>query len=202
MFKFKIFFLLFFNYILKTRLGCFGSMSQPEVVLDVLKPCVLDLSKVLDKNVDKVETPQWIYEYIRTIYSEWIDPCPIHWDGVINGLEVDWGPIDSNCYVNPPFSKTKLWVEKCLEQYQSGRHVLLLLKCDQTLFNRDWWHDIIMKHFTIFIFRRVYPFKGFKKPPRFSIILCRFGGRGLMVTLENKQKGFYKKANFGKHVFQ
>lgn len=79
------------------------------------------MNKVLfSKNSDNWRTPTEIYEsYMKHNY---FDPCP--YESNFDGLEIEW---KSSNFVNPPYSKIKLWVDKAIKEHEKGKEVVLLI---------------------------------------------------------------------------
>ena len=76
---------------------------------------------------DDWETPEWLLDMIVKNWGNYYDPCPLKhnirkWDG----LELSW-PRDQVVYVNPPYSKCKQWINKCIQQYKRGCKIVLLI---------------------------------------------------------------------------
>ena len=69
---------------------------------------------------DKRYTPTEMFDMLEGRlcydYRQAFDPCPVN--PTIDGLSIDWGP---TCYVNPPFSQLKRWVDKALHEMSVGR---------------------------------------------------------------------------------
>ena len=78
---------------------------------------------------------------IKESYSGWFDPCPHprpSWDG----LEVDW---EAKTFCNPPWRKTRPWVEKASKERTKGKEVHLLLPASP---NTAVFHDLIFPEAT------------------------------------------------------
>ena len=59
-------------------------------------------------------TPKEIYEWFVS-GGGYMDPCPLGGKG---GLEIEWS---GNVFLNPPYSKTALWVDKAIAEKKTGR---------------------------------------------------------------------------------
>jgi hypothetical protein len=56
---------------------------------------------------------------------------------VYNGLHSSWGQCS---FVDPPFSKIKLWVQKALAECRKGKIVVMLITART---NANYWHQYI-----------------------------------------------------------
>jgi phage N-6-adenine-methyltransferase len=73
---------------------------------------------------DKWMTPPEILNPLNAEFHFNYDPCPITWkEGDPDGLTTDWR---ERCFVNPPYSKTAKWIEKCAIERSKGKLVVLL----------------------------------------------------------------------------
>lgn len=77
---------------------------------------------------DKWATPECIYDPLNKEFkfTPGFDPCPIDWDPETHpdGLKIDWAP---RTFVNPPYSKLRLWLKKASEECEKGKLVVLLI---------------------------------------------------------------------------
>ena len=96
---------------------------------------------LFSKKSDIWSTPKDIYDsYIDKGY---FDPCPI--DPQFDGLSIDWGEL---CFVNPPYSEIRKWLEKALFEIEKGN-------CSKAVFlipartDVRWFHDLIYHKFDI-----------------------------------------------------
>lgn len=89
---------------------------------------------------DHWKTPRKIYEYYKE--HDFFDPCPYHAD--FDGLNIEWEEAN---FVNPPYSKIKEWVDKCIEEHKKGKVVILLIpaRTDTKYFRKlvDYGCDIV-----------------------------------------------------------
>ena len=69
---------------------------------------------------DEWATPKYIYSQVEKL--KMFDPCPL--GGSVDGLAIEWG---QNCFVNPPYSDLKKWVDKSIEEAKKGKSILLLI---------------------------------------------------------------------------
>ena len=90
---------------------------------------------------DNWSTPTHVYNKLDDEFGFDFDPCPLIADPseIVDGLEMEWGRVN---FCNPPYSQIASWVEKCFEQWQKGRMVVLLIPSRT---DTRWWHDYIMQ---------------------------------------------------------
>jgi len=108
---------------------------------------------------DQYSTPLWI----KNIFHNWYDPCPLDPKPEKNGLYSEWY---NRTYVNPPYSDPLPWVKKAIEENKKGKIIALLLKLDCS----TEWFRLLQEadaHF-LFINERV-KFNG-KAPPFCNVI--------------------------------
>lgn len=94
-------------------------------------------------NTDKWCTPPEVLNWISKNFGFCYDPCPAdfdpdmfnlpgsvptwypaHWSTIADGLSYIW--YDTN-FVNPPYSDTKHWIEKCEQECKHFQHTVILL---------------------------------------------------------------------------
>ncbi len=75
---------------------------------------------------DAWQTPPEVIADLEAEFDEMFDPCPADWDGLTDGLAIDW-PTDRACFVNPPYSHMADWVAKCAQEWRRGCTVILLI---------------------------------------------------------------------------
>ena len=80
--------------------------------MEKAKPCNVIRRKIA-KTTDNVNTPRYIYQPLNEMFDFDCDPCPF--ESKVDGLSkyFEWG--DRN-YVNPPYSNTKGWLMRGLEE--------------------------------------------------------------------------------------
>lgn len=83
------------------------------------------------------KTPKKFYEELDKEFHFDFDPCPEN--PRFDGLQTDWNFCN---FVNPPYNKIKLWVEKAYQEYKKGKTVVMLIPSRT---DTKWWHDYIMK---------------------------------------------------------
>jgi site-specific DNA-methyltransferase (adenine-specific) len=89
---------------------------------------------------DKWETPKDLYDKLNAEFHFNCDPCPLDYkEGISpNGLKMEWG---TSTFVNPPYSKPKLWINKAIEESHKGKIIVMLLKSDTSTL---WYHELIV----------------------------------------------------------
>jgi DNA N-6-adenine-methyltransferase (Dam). len=75
---------------------------------------------LFSKNSDNWRTPENLYK--KYIEDDYFDPCPLNSN--FDGLKIDW---KEKNFVNPPYSKIKLFVNKSIEEHKKGKEVILLI---------------------------------------------------------------------------
>jgi len=80
---------------------------------------------------DDWSSPEWIFSLVGPCF----DPCPLY-GRAYDGLSINWhqhsAKYDHRVYVNPPYSKPHLWVDKAIEENKKGCTVIMLLKHDSS----------------------------------------------------------------------
>ena len=126
------------------------------------------------KGFDNWMTPLNLLEDIENEFGELFDPCPKDFDYSFDGLEISWSR-DKVCFVNPPYSKIKLWVEKCHNEWLLGSQIVLLIPART---DTKYFHDFINNKADVrFIKGRlkfIHPDGRKHKPAPFPSILCIF----------------------------
>ena len=122
---------------------------------------------IFSRITDEWRTP-WPF-YARLMKEGFFDPCPI--GPKENGLEMEW---PEKCYVNPPYSKLRKWVEKCIGEASRGKQVLMLIpaRTDTQAFKELWLHGCEFW----FITGRLH-FSGAGAAPFPSLLVNLTGGR-------------------------
>jgi hypothetical protein len=69
---------------------------------------------------------------IMQLFDDWYDPCPYnpdypHDSKYVDGLSVEW---KDKTFVNPPYSKPLLWVNKAIKENKKGKRIVMLLRMD------------------------------------------------------------------------
>lgn len=69
-----------------------------------------------------------------------------------NSLDKNWGKLDGNLFINPPYGrKLKLWVKKASETHLKNGQYLVMLIPSRT--DTSYWHDYIFNHAEIHFLR-------------------------------------------------
>jgi len=93
--------------------------------------------QLLQRHKQDCRTPKEVYDSLDKEFKFNFDPCPI--DPKFNGLEVDW---KENTYVNPPYGKLLIWLEKAKQEMDKGncKVIVFLLPVDTST---RWFHNYI-----------------------------------------------------------
>lgn len=99
---------------------------------------------------DERETPKDFFNKLNRVYNFTLDPCATDFNAkckkyytkLDNGLKQDWGK--NNVWVNPPYSKIDLWLEKIVEEklkYEDKINIVLLMpaRTDTRCFHKYIW---------------------------------------------------------------
>ena len=138
------------------------------------------------KESDLYETPPEIFEYAKARYGPfYLDVCAVketrktkeyfgpdnEMESWQDGLARDWAP---SCWMNPPYSNPKPWVEKAIEQAGKGVRTVALLPADTST---KWFHLILNADTHIeYLPKRVRFLHGGKRSgsPKFGNVLVVF----------------------------
>ena len=72
------------------------------------------------RKTDNWKTPSSLYNKMMEL--NYFDPCP--YLSEFDGLSINW---KNKNFVNPPYSKLKIWVQKSIEQHKLNKEVILLI---------------------------------------------------------------------------
>lgn len=134
------------------------------------------------KQSDNYATPFWI----RLLFENWFDPCPLNDDPEEDGLRRDW---PDKTYVNPPYSNPLPWVEKSIEENKKGKSiVLLLLKFDCTT---EWYARLKSANAHVLLPTERVKFNG--ETPPWSSALFILEKNGMDTELIRKTKELVEK---------
>lgn len=115
---------------------------------------------------DEWSTPSELYRSLDAEFGFRDDACPLA--GEANSLMREW---ESPCYVNPPYSNIRPFIEKALMEHASGK-VIVMLVPSRT--DTAWWHDCAMKATEIRFIRGRLRFGGNKKDAPFPSCILVF----------------------------
>jgi site-specific DNA-methyltransferase (adenine-specific) len=108
-----------------------------------------------------VETPDWIWDSLKSNWKEIYDPCPV--DPKVDGLIGDF-PDEGVTYVNPPYNKGQIgiWAKKVMEQGHKGKRIVMLIP---SYTDTKYFHDFIYQQDGCMIkfIRGRIKFKGYKQ---------------------------------------
>ena len=124
---------------------------------------------------DNWMTPIDLLEKIENEFGELFDPCPKDFDYSFDGLEISWSR-EKVCFVNPPYSQIKFWVEKCYKESLLGSKIVLLIPART---DTRYFHSFINNKANVrFIKGRlkfIHPDGRNSKSAPFPSILCLYG---------------------------
>jgi len=123
--------------------------------------------QLLQRHKQDCKTPKEVLDSIIKEFGEVYDPCPLIWVG--NGLVENWKKIT---YVNPPYNKIPIWLEKSKEQIEQGYCdiIIFLLPVDTST---QWFHNYILNKAEIRFIKGRLRFTD-NKPAPFSSMICIF----------------------------
>jgi len=93
-------------------------------------------SVMFSRRSDEWPTPKALYEKLHAEFRFVDDPRPLGGDA--NGLTREW---ESPCFVNPPYSTIRPWMERVALERDAGKTVVVLVPSRTCT---AWWHDIAM----------------------------------------------------------
>lgn len=106
---------------------------------------------------DEHGTPQWLYDKLDAIHQFNLDPCATpesakcawYFTKEQDGLAQSWQ--HSRAFVNPPYSETKLWVEKSIYEVMNNdcEKVVMLLPSRTGM---KWFTEGVLKYYKKLIF--------------------------------------------------
>lgn len=111
---------------------------------------------------DTWQTPPKLIDIIESHVNIDLDPCAGK-DTMIgdenirlprNGKAYEWS---GTVFVNPPFSNKSDWLQKAVEEYQSGNTDLIIFLTPDSTDVKSWYHKYIVEHaeYTWFSYGRI-----------------------------------------------
>ncbi len=106
---------------------------------------------------DEYETPVWLFDVLDDIFHFTLDPAASHLSYMCekyytikdDGLAQSWD--NETWFINPPYSKAKLWIESVTQRFLGGdsEGVMLLPARTET----KYWHENIwpVAHYILFL---------------------------------------------------
>jgi site-specific DNA-methyltransferase (adenine-specific) len=93
---------------------------------------------IFSSKSDNWETPLNLYQQLnQEFHFDDFDPCPIN--ATINGLTIPWS---KRVFINPPYSKVKLFLAKAKHELEIGNSELIVfLLAARTC--TAWFHDYV-----------------------------------------------------------
>ena len=126
------------------------------------------MNRVLfSKTTDEWSTLADVYAALHEEFRFVDDPCPISGNGN-SGLMREW---KSPCFVNPPYSDIRSWIEKAMLEHKAGKIVVLLVPSRT---DTRWWHDCAMQASEIRFVRGRLKFGGAKNGAPFPSAVVIF----------------------------
>ena len=127
---------------------------------------------------DSVKTPVWLKQWVTSKYGKWWDPVPFKpsWDPAknFNALVHEWKT--NVIYMNSPYSTSKKFLERAVEQRKPGRTIICLTKTD--IMFSTYFEELVKNVSEIFIIYPRIKFPGFSKGALFmSMLLVMKGTR-------------------------
>ena len=135
-------------------------------------------NKVLfSKQSDEWETPNDLFLLLNDEFNFTLDPCANDHNHKCkkyytindNGLEQDWS--NEIVFCNPPYSKIKLWVKKCFDEYCKGTTIVLLIPSRT---DTKYFHDYIYNIAKLRFIKGRLHFNNSKLGAPFPSMLCIF----------------------------
>lgn len=125
-------------------------------------------------NKEDWETPVYFFNSLNEKYhfkwdlaaSDNNAKCNNYFTRDDNSLEQNWGGLDGNLFINPPYGRElKLWVKKAAETHLKDDQYLVMLIPSRT--DTSYWHDYIFNHAEIEFLRGRLKFEvdGVSKDP-------------------------------------
>lgn len=98
------------------------------------------------KDSDERATPPELFNPLNEEFHFDIDVCAFKWNTKLpryfspfeNGLKQKWAPL--KCFMNPPYSEIKVWLNKARTEAEQGALVVAILPCDSST---RWFHEYI-----------------------------------------------------------
>lgn len=132
-----------------------------------------------------IRTPAIVVAGISKVWPEGIalDPCSCE-GSLVNaarvvrlpacGLEETW--VDFT-YVNPPYGKLKLWLEKASSSVKESGGSLELIMLIPVRSHRKWWRETLLKPGVTLCWMNPLKFEGFSQAFPAPLVLAYFGTR-------------------------
>ena len=138
----------------------------------------MNIDVFYSSKTDDWKTPSSLYD--RLIDNGFYDPCPYH--SPFDGLTIDW---KEKNFVNPPYSKLKIWVDKCIEQHSKNKEVIMLIpaRTDTKAFKRLYDYG---SHFVFISGRLKYSDKNTAPFPSMIVNLVGGGKSSFELIERNK----------------
>ena len=83
------------------------------------------MDEIKTKSSDSRATPKWL----KDMFNDWFDPCPLNPNPEIDGLKLEWG---DKTFLNFPYSNPLPWIVKAIEESKKGKKIVILMRFDPT----------------------------------------------------------------------
>ena len=155
---------------------------------------LIKMKQKFKKNGSKIDdwaTPDYIFNYVRTEFGDFFDPCPLNAD--FDGLSIEWNKVN---YINPPYSRPlkDLFIKKAYEESKKGKICIMLIPATtETII----FQDTIYPNAEIRLIKGRIKFKGWNTKGVYvenacgqtGSMLCIFGLKPCVKTVQiNKTK--------------
>lgn len=115
---------------------------------------------------DEWATPAAVYDGLHAEFGFVDDPCPMGQPP--EGLMREW---KSPCFVNPPYSDMRRWMNKAALEAAQGKTIVMLVPSRTST---RWWHDYAMQAAEIRFIRGRLKFGGAKHNAPFDSCVLVF----------------------------
>lgn len=139
----------------------------------------MNIDVFYSRNTDNWKTPSSLYQ--KMMNQGYYDPCPFLSN--FDGLQIDW---QNKNFVNPPYSKLKIWVHKSIEQSKLNKEVILLIpaRTDTQAFKQLYDYGA---HFIFITGRLKFNDSGVAPFPSMLVKLVGGGGKSTFELIEREK---------------
>lgn len=142
-----------------------------------------DRKVIFSSESDEWSTPSNIFIALNQQYGFTLDPaaskenhkCPKFYDKSDDGLSKSWK--DERVFLNPPYSETKKWIEKCLQEKDNAQIIVLLIAART---DTQAFHNLLSQSTKLVLIRGRLKFNNSKNSAPFP---------SCIVVLENNKQG-------------
>lgn len=105
---------------------------------------------------DEYETPLELFNALHEIFEFTLDPAASELSHMVDnyytleddGLSKSWA--GETCFINPPYSKARQWIEAATEEYVTSGVTSVMLLAART--ETKYWHENIWPHAAYIVF--------------------------------------------------